>query len=161
MRTNASRLMVPAPAGPDIHLQSETPKSPHRRLSLCSLPVPKQTNVASEVAFLAQPTNCRTWQPAHRVIPFLFFLYKEGFFKLLPCRPKFRPARSLVPFGPRPACRPPVSWPRRVLPDSSSRAAALFREPGPTRESTLEPIWLLPPARAGYACSSAWKSACA
>ena len=31
------------PAGPDIHLQSETPKSPHRRLSLCSLPVPKQS----------------------------------------------------------------------------------------------------------------------
>ena len=30
-------------AEPDIHLLSETPKSPHRRLSLCSLPVPKQT----------------------------------------------------------------------------------------------------------------------
>src|SRR3984885_9557804 len=29
-------------AEPDIHLLSETPKSPHRRLSLCSLPVPKQ-----------------------------------------------------------------------------------------------------------------------
>jgi hypothetical protein len=31
-------------AEPDIHLLSETPKSPHRRLSLCSLPVPKQTD---------------------------------------------------------------------------------------------------------------------
>jgi hypothetical protein len=30
-------------AEPDIHLMSETPKSPHRRLSLCSLTVPKQT----------------------------------------------------------------------------------------------------------------------
>src|SRR3982074_40538 len=31
-------------AEPDIHLLSETPKSPHKRLSLCSLPVPKQTD---------------------------------------------------------------------------------------------------------------------
>src|SRR5258705_179598 len=30
-------------AEPDIHLLSKTPKTPHRRLSLCSLPVPKQT----------------------------------------------------------------------------------------------------------------------
>src|SRR3982074_2218925 len=37
-------------AEPDIHLLSETPKSPHRRLSLCSLPVPKQTEGASGVA---------------------------------------------------------------------------------------------------------------
>jgi len=42
LRTFASRLVVPALAEPDIHLLSKTPKSPHRRLSLCSLPVPKQ-----------------------------------------------------------------------------------------------------------------------
>ena len=30
------------PAGPDIHLLPQTPKSHCRRLSLCSLPVPKQ-----------------------------------------------------------------------------------------------------------------------
>src|SRR5271170_352579 len=38
----ASRLVVPAPAEPDIHLLSRAPKSRHRGLSLCSLPVPKQ-----------------------------------------------------------------------------------------------------------------------
>jgi hypothetical protein len=35
-----------SPAEPDIHLQSETPRSPHRRLSLGSLPVPKQFGVS-------------------------------------------------------------------------------------------------------------------
>ena len=35
---------------------------------------------ASEVAFVAQPVNCRTWQPAHRIIPFLFFLIRKVFY---------------------------------------------------------------------------------
>ena len=65
-------------AEPDIHLLSETPKSPHRRLSLCSLPVPKQTEGASGVASVAQPVICRTWQPAHRMI-LMFFHSREGF----------------------------------------------------------------------------------
>ena len=65
-------------AEPDIHLLSETPKSPHRRLSLCSLPVPKQTEGASGVASVAQPVTCGTWQPAHRMI-LMFFASREGF----------------------------------------------------------------------------------
>jgi hypothetical protein len=47
---HAQRKQVESPKPPtclfhvsDNHLLSETPKSPHRRLSLCSLPVPKQT----------------------------------------------------------------------------------------------------------------------
>ena len=64
------------PAGPDIHLLSKTPKSPPRRLSLCSLPVPKQfeESLGSSFSF-AQSPNGGTWQPAHRnnpdVFPFL------------------------------------------------------------------------------------------
>jgi hypothetical protein len=65
-------------AEPDIHLLSKTPKSPHRRLSLCSLPVPKQTEGASGVASVAQPVTCGTWQPAHRMI-LIFFLPGEVF----------------------------------------------------------------------------------
>ena len=63
-------------AEPDIHLLSKTPKSPHRRLSLCSLPVPKQfrESFRSLISF-AQSANGGTWQPAHRnnpdVFPFL------------------------------------------------------------------------------------------
>ena len=66
-------------AEPDIHLLSETPKSPHRRLSLCSLPVPKQTEGASGVASVAQPVICGTWQPAHRMI-LMFFHSWESFY---------------------------------------------------------------------------------
>jgi hypothetical protein len=64
------------PAGPDIHLLSKTPRNPHRRLSLCSLPVPKQfgESLGSLISF-AQSANGGTWQPAHRnnpdVSPFL------------------------------------------------------------------------------------------
>src|ERR1700735_111898 len=46
MRVCASRLVVPAPAGPDIHLLPQAPKNRRRRLSLCSLPVPKQCEVS-------------------------------------------------------------------------------------------------------------------
>jgi hypothetical protein len=47
------------------------PGGPHRRLSLCSLPVPKQSVGASaDCSAVAQSATCRTWQPAHRVIPY-------------------------------------------------------------------------------------------
>jgi hypothetical protein len=63
----ASRLMVPAIAEPDIHLLSKAPGSPHRRLSLCSLPVLKQfvESLRSLFSFAQSPTG-GTWQPAHR-----------------------------------------------------------------------------------------------
>ena len=65
-RKYASRLMVPALAEPDIHLLPQAPKSSCRRLSLCSLPVPKQSegNLGSVISF-AQSANGGTWQPAH------------------------------------------------------------------------------------------------
>jgi hypothetical protein len=54
LRACASRLVVPAPAGPDIHLLPQAPKSGRRRLSLCSLPVPKQCE-ESIGSFLPRP----------------------------------------------------------------------------------------------------------
>src|SRR5437667_6107899 len=65
--------MVPAFAEPDIYLLSRTPWGLHRRLSLCSLPVPKQSegSLRSLISF-AQSATCGTWQSAHRVILDLF-----------------------------------------------------------------------------------------
>ena len=62
----ASRHRFLRSAEPDIHLLSRTPKSRHRRLSLCSLPVPKQfvESLESLISF-AQSAKCRTWQSAH------------------------------------------------------------------------------------------------
>ena len=52
----------------------ETPQSRRRRLSLCSLPAPKQfvVSLRSLISF-AQWANCRTWQSAHGII--LMFLH--------------------------------------------------------------------------------------
>ena len=69
-------------AEPDIHLQSETPKSPHRRLSWCSLPVPKQYEESLQSLYsFAQSAIGGTWQSAHRKI-LMFFPSQEGFFML-------------------------------------------------------------------------------
>ena len=56
----ASRHRFLRSAEPDIHLLSRTPKSRHRRLSLCSLPVPKQfvESLGSLISF-AQSAKCR------------------------------------------------------------------------------------------------------
>ena len=48
-------------------------KSRHRRLSLCSLPVPKQfVESLGRVISFAQSATCRTWQSAHFVHPVYF-----------------------------------------------------------------------------------------
>jgi hypothetical protein len=68
LRNVGSRLLVPALCRTGHPLLSETSKSLHRRLSLCSLPVPKQTDGASGVASLAESVICGTRQPAHRTV---------------------------------------------------------------------------------------------
>src|SRR6266702_275949 len=69
----ASRHRFLHSAEPDIHLLSQTPKSLHRRWSLCSLPVPKQfvENLGRVISF-AQSAIGRTWQSAHFVHPVSF-----------------------------------------------------------------------------------------
>src|SRR5258706_15622537 len=48
-------------------------KGLHRRLSLCSLPVPKQSEGSLwSLISVAQSANCRTWQPAGCVILLCF-----------------------------------------------------------------------------------------
>src|SRR5258705_4467612 len=64
--------MVPALADPDIDLLPQAPKSYRRRLSLCSLPVPKQSEGSlGSVISSAQSANGRTSQSAHRSSCFL------------------------------------------------------------------------------------------
>jgi hypothetical protein len=67
LRSRASRLVVPAfPAEPDIYLRSRAAMSRHRRLSLCSLPVPKQfVESLRSLISIAQSPIGGTWQPAH------------------------------------------------------------------------------------------------
>ena len=64
-RKGASRRRFLHSAEPDIHLLPQAPKSRHRRLSLCSLPVPKQfvESLRSVISF-AQSATCRIWQSA-------------------------------------------------------------------------------------------------
>ena len=67
-------------AEPHIHLLSKTPKSPHRRLSLCFLPASKQFVVSlRSVNSFAQWPTCGTWQSAHRKNILMFFHSWAGF----------------------------------------------------------------------------------
>src|SRR5215469_9462629 len=81
LRNSASRRRVAAfLAEPDIHLRSRAPESRHRRLSLCSLPVPKQFGESlGRVTSFAQSAISRTWQSAHGKI-LMFFPSQEGFY---------------------------------------------------------------------------------
>jgi hypothetical protein len=60
---------VPAFAEPDIHSLSQVSKDRHRRLSVCSLPVLKQSgeSIGSSIS-VAQSAIGRTWQSARCVI---------------------------------------------------------------------------------------------
>src|SRR5215471_6392297 len=68
---------------PDIHWLSKTPQSPHRRLSWCSLPVPKQfVESLRSLRSFAQSATGGTWQSAHRMIlMFCPFPYQERFLR--------------------------------------------------------------------------------
>jgi hypothetical protein len=66
--------VVPAFAEPDIHLRSRAQKGLHRRLSLCSLPVLKQSEGSlGSLISVAHSVRCRTWQSA-RCDPNVFLL---------------------------------------------------------------------------------------
>jgi hypothetical protein len=66
-RMHASRHSFLLSAEPDIYLLSRAPKSGHRRLSLCSLPVPKQFEESlGSISSFTQSAIGRTWQSARR-----------------------------------------------------------------------------------------------
>ena len=67
-------------AEPDIHLRSETPKSPHRRLSLCSLPVPKQTEESLGSRLRRPGGDLRDLAACASIDPDVFSLLRKGFY---------------------------------------------------------------------------------
>jgi len=75
LRMCASRLVVPAPrrTGHPFAASSSEELSQKIEFEFSASPETFRMEV-SEVAFVAQPTNCRTWQPAHRMI-LMFFPY--------------------------------------------------------------------------------------
>ena len=79
LATCASRRWFLPLAEPDIHLLSPARVGLLRRLSLCSPPVPKQSegSLGSLISF-AQSATCGTWQPARRVI-LISFSYRPAF----------------------------------------------------------------------------------
>jgi len=80
LATCASRRWFLPFAEPDIHLLSPAPWGLLRRLSLCSLPVPKQSEGSlGSLISSAQSATCGTWQPARRVILISFSLLLRRF----------------------------------------------------------------------------------
>ena len=67
-------------AEPDIHLRSETPKSPHRRLSLCSLPVPKQFEESLGSRLRRPGGDLRDLAACASIEPVFVFPYQESFY---------------------------------------------------------------------------------
>jgi hypothetical protein len=66
-------------AEPDIHLLPQAPKSRRRRLSLCSLPVPKQTEESLGSRFRRPAGNLRDLAACASIDPDAFSLPRKGF----------------------------------------------------------------------------------
>jgi hypothetical protein len=104
----------------------------HRRLSLCSLPVPKQTGRSLwRLALHRSVGNGRIWQPARCVI--LFFSRSRRF--MLRCCFVLLPAQTLGPRDRPRASTPPSSALRRAWRDWHALSASLSHRPGPIRDS--------------------------
>ncbi len=143
-------------AEPDIHLLSETPKSPHRRLSLCSLPVPKQTERGLGSCLRRPARHLRDLAACAPNDPDV--LYSQGRFFTLPrCLQVARRAQNPVFCARRRACRQPSSWLRQALPCSCSLSVVRAHKPVPAHGCIEEPVSQPPPVLAECACSSAWR----
>ena len=147
-------------AEPDIHLQPRAPRSRRRRLSLCSLPVPKQfvVSLRSLISFAQWPT-CRTWQSAHGII-LMFFILRQVFTLPLCLRTPRQARNPVVCVQPR-ADRQQSSLPPPAWRGCDCLSASPFRKSEPVRGTAWAPASRPPPAHAECACCAAWKSACA
>ena len=154
--TYASRHRFLRSAEPDIHLLSRAPKSHHRRLSLCSLPVPKQfvESLGRMISF-AQSATCRTWQSAQFVHPVYFgSIYAAAVLRS-------SAGVSLSAADPRQADTLPSSGLRQVSPDCHFLSAFPGRRSRLAHSSVSEPAWQLRLTFVGYACYAVSKAACA
>ena len=128
----------------------------HRRLSLGSLPVPKQSDGASGVNSVAQSANLRDLAACAPWNPDIFFLLPRRFTPL-PCF-SVRKKRSPFPGDRRPADSPPSSGLRPELHDWHFLSAALVHAAEPAPGSHGVPLWPPPPAPAVDVCCAAWKA---
>ena len=80
--------VVPAFAEPDIHLLPRARQGLRRRLSWCSLPVPKQSvgSLKESLDFRRSLGQGGTWQSARFTI--LRFSFRCGFYAAVPARPR-------------------------------------------------------------------------
>ena len=163
LRTSASRLVVPAPAGPDIHLLSRAPKSLHRRLSLCSLPVPKQfeESLRSETSF-AQSPNVRDLAACASIDPDVFVLSLSGKVFTLPRSAEFSRRHEILLSAldrHHVADHLPGHGKRGPVGISSLQFSAHGSSPVPGTLSA--PAWRLRSALSGCACCAVSIAACA
>src|SRR5260370_28329506 len=143
-------------AEPDIYLLSKTPKSPHRRLSLCSLPAPKQTDGSLGSCHRRSARHLRGLAACAPSNPDVLFL--AGRVTLPPCLLRvLRRARSPVFCVLLQACRRPSFWLRRASPDSCSLVVALAHRREPVRGCIEEPVSRPPREPAECACSFVWR----
>ena len=139
LATCASRRWFLPFAEPDIHLLSPAWVGLLRRLSLCSPPVPKQSEGSlGSLISSAQSATCGTWQPARRVI-LISFSHRPGVSKPPPC---FSLGKERSPFlgDPRPADTRPSFGPRLGSPGWRYPSASRVHGVGPARGCAGEPI---------------------
>ena len=150
----ASRHRFLRSAEPDIHLLSQSPKSRHRRLSLCSLPVPKQfVESLGRVISFAQSATCRTWQSAYFVHP----IYFGSIYAAVVLRSSAG-AKSPVA-DPRQADTRPSSGRRRGSLDCHFLSAFPGRRSRQAHGSVSVPAWQLRPAFVEYVCCAVLRAA--
>lgn len=152
--------MVPAYAEPDIHSLSRALAGRHRRLSLCSLPVLKQSEGSlGSLTSVAYSVRCRTWQPARSVI-LMLFLFVGSVFRPPP-RCTLLQVQSLVVLDPPPSDMQPSCAQQQGLLDSRSLSSFRFHRPAPNRDRIGAPALPLPLGSSGYACCVVEKVGCA
>ena len=145
----ASRQWFLPSAEPDIHSQSRAPVGRHRRLSMCSLPVPKQFGESLGSWFLRSVGNLQDLAACALCNP-VYFLSRVA---VRPPRPgDLPPARSPVLLDPQPANTPPSSELPPASLDWHSLSAFRFHRPVRTRDPVEVRAWRLPPGHAGYVC---------
>jgi hypothetical protein len=151
------RWFLPSQNQTSIHCLG--PKGRHRRLSVCSLPVPKQSE-GSRGSFIsvAQSVSGGTWQSARCMILVLFPFVGLVFRPRRICH--LLQARNPVVLDPRREdMRPSCALPQASL-DWRSLSVSLFHRATQDRDPVAAPTSQPRSAQIGYSCCAVWISVC-
>jgi len=145
------------PSQNQTSIRCHGPEGRHLRLSMCSLPVLKQSEGSlGRFISVSQSVSGRTWQSARCVILVLFRW--PGFRPQRPCN--LLQARNLVVLDQRRAdMRPSCALPQASL-DWRFLSISLFHRATQDRDLVGAPTSLPRSAQIGYSCCAVWKSAC-